>query len=377
MPEKDYYSVLGLKEGASEEEIKQTFRKLAKKWHPDANRGDRDAEKHFKEISEAYEVLSDKDKRAQYDELRKARAHGFTGFGGPGGFDFSQFRGAGARGRAGGPGQGQTFNFEDLGDLGDVFSDMFAREPRRSAGAGRNYRPQKGEDAVFSLDIPFDLAVKRGKTTVNIPHVDTCSRCGGSGGEPGTQPQVCPTCGGSGTVSSFQGTFGFSRPCPQCLGRGTINTNPCRVCHGAGMVEQTRTISVSIPRGIRDGAKIRLAGQGEPGIANGPAGDLYLLVHVAPHPEFERWGNDIFSTASVDMAQAALGTKVPVHTLEGEVKLNIPAGTQPGAKLRLRGRGIKTAGGEVGDHYVTVSVRIPKTLSSEQRRLLEEFTRSR
>jgi len=378
MAEKDYYSILGVSENATEAEIKKTFRGLAKKYHPDANRGDKDAEKRFKEISEAYEVLSDKEKRAQYDELRRARA---TGFGGPGGFDFSQFRGrrggAGTRRGGGAPGGGQTFTFEDLGDLGDIFSDMFSREPRYSAGAGRTYRPQKGEDLVYSIDIPFDVAAKGGKTSVTIPRAETCPRCGGSGAEPGSQPQPCPTCGGSGTVSSFQGAFGFSRPCPQCLGRGTINPNPCRVCQGRGTTQQTHTVTVKIPRGVKDGAKIRLAGQGEAGIAGGPAGDLYLLVHVMPHAEFERKGNDIYTTAGIDMTEAALGTKVPVHTLEGDVTLTIPPGTQPGAKMRLRGRGIKTASGETGDHYVVVNVRVPKTLSAEQRRLLEQLAKAK
>ncbi len=375
MAEKDYYSVMGVKEDATQEDIKLAFRRLAKRYHPDANRGDKDAEKRFKEITEAYEVLSDKDKRAQYDELRRARAAGFAG--GPGGFDFSNFmrgRARGGPGRAGGAGGGRI-NFEDLGDLGDIFSDMFAREPRYSSGARGTYQPQKGEDAAFSLDIPFDLAVHGGKTTVNVPRMETCARCGGSGAEPGSQAEVCATCGGSGTVSSFQGAFGFSRPCPQCLGRGTIVTNPCHACHGRGAVQQTRALSVSIPRGVRDGAKIRLAGQGEPGIAGGPPGDMYLLVHVIAHPEFERRGNDIYTSVQIDLARAALGTKVPVRTLEGEVTLAIPPGTQPGAKLRLKGRGVRTASGEVGDHYVTVNVRVPKNLSAEQRRLLEELAK--
>jgi molecular chaperone DnaJ len=368
MPEKDYYSILGVSETASAEEIHKAFRALAKRWHPDANKGDKDAERRFKEISEAHEVLSDSEKRAQYDQLRKARAMGYGGEG----FDFSQFRqGAGARGG------GKGFSFEDLGGFGDLFSNIFGRESRFSHQAGRTYRAQKGDDVVFSVEISFDEAVRGGKRSINVPHTGNCSRCGGSGAEPGSTPATCPSCGGSGVVSSFQGGFGISRPCPKCLGRGTVNSNPCRVCFGRGTVDETRTISVNIPAGIKDGAKIRLAGQGEPGIASGPPGDMYLLVRVAPHPDFDRRGNDIYSKVAVDFAQAALGAKVPVRTLDGEVALNVPAGTQPGAKLRLRGRGVKGTDGSQGDHYVTVTVKVPKNLTAEQRRLLEEFNRAR
>ena len=367
MAEKDYYSVLGVKETASEAEIKQTFRKLAKKWHPDANKGDRDAEKRFKEISEAYEVLSDKEKRAQYDELRKARRAGSRASAGREGSISRSFAG-GARGR-GCPARaapaGERSSVSRTSATSGTSSAICSRASRvHSAGAGQTYRPQKGEDLVFSLDIPFDLAVHGGKTTVNVPRTETCPRCGGSGSEPGSQPTPCPTCGGSGTISSFQGTFGFSRPCPQCLGRGTINPNPCRVCHGRGTTEATRTISVNIPRGIKDGAKIRLAGQGEPGIAGGPAGDLYLLVQVPPHPEFERKGNDIYSTAPSTWRTRPSAPRRPSRTLEGDGTLNIPPGTQPGAKLRLRGRGVKPASGAPGDHYVTVKVKVPRTLSA-------------
>lgn len=369
MPEKDYYSILGVKENAAEEEIRKSFRALAKRWHPDANKGDKDAERRFKEISEAHDVLSDKEKRFQYDQLRKARESGFAG---PGGFDFSGFRRAGGR-----PGAAEGFGPEDLGGFSDIFSNLFSGSQRHSSAAGRAYRPQKGEDVVYSMEIPFDTAVRGGKSSITVPHTETCSRCSGSGAEPGSSPKTCPACNGSGSVSSFQGTFGFSRPCPQCLGRGTINSDPCRACMGRGEIDQPHTLSVNIPQGVRDGAKIRLAGQGEPGIAGGPPGDMYLLVRVAPHPEFERRGNDIYSTATLDIVQAALGAKIPVRTFEGEVTLNVPAGTQPDAKLRLRGRGVKSADGARGDHYVVIKVSVPRNLSPAQRKLLEEFTRSK
>lgn len=364
MPEKDYYSVLGVTESAGEGEIRKAFRKLAKQYHPDANRGDTNAEKRFKEISEAYEVISDADKRQQYDQLRRARRQGF---GAAGGFDPSTFTGGARSG-------GSTFSFEDLGDFGDLFSDIFSREPRYGAHAGRSYRPQKGEELTFSINIPFDLAMRGGKTTLSIPRNESCPKCGGSGAEPGTKPQACPSCNGSGSVSVSQGAFAFSRPCPQCLGRGNINTSPCKSCGGRGTLSRTRTITVDIPKGINDAAKIRLAGQGEAGIAGGPPGDLYLLTHVAPHAEFERKGNDVHSTVTIEMVQAALGAKVPVNTLDGTVTLTVPPGTQPGTKLRLRGRGVKTASGREGHHYVTVEVSVPKNLTEEQKKLLEEFT---
>jgi molecular chaperone DnaJ len=370
MPEKDYYSILGVKETATEDEIRKSFRSLAKRWHPDANKGDRDAERRFKEISEAHEVLSDKDKRAQYDQLRKARE---MGYGGPGGFDFSGFR------RGGEPGGGESagFSFDDIGGVGDIFSSIFGRGARYSHAAGGGYRPQKGEDVVYSIEIPFDTAVRGGKSSITAPHVESCRHCGGSGAEPGTSPSACPSCKGSGMVSSFQEGFGVSHPCPRCLGRGTINSNPCRACMGKGETEETRTISINIPKGVRDSAKIRLAGQGEPGIAGGPRGDMYLLVRVSSHAEFERRGNDIYSTVTVDIAQAALGTKTAVRTLDGDVTLNIPAGTQPEAKMRLRGRGVKTADGAEGDHYVTIKVKVPKNLTAAQKKLLEEFVKDK
>ncbi len=366
MPEKDYYSVLGVSETADTDEIRKTFRRLAKKYHPDANKGDKDAEKRFKEISEAYDVLSDSDKRAQYDQLKKARE---MGFGAAGGFDPSVFR-------RGGGGGATTFTFEDLGDLGDLFGNIFGSQMRYSADGGKTYRPQKGEELVFSVDIPFDLAIQGGKTTITVPRSENCSRCGGSGAEPGTKPTTCPSCKGRGSTSVSQGAFAFSRPCPQCLGRGTINSNPCRDCRGSGAVRKTRKITVNIPRGINDGAKIRLTGQGEAGVAGGPPGDLFLLVHVAPHSQFERRGNDVYSTVTIDMVDAALGTKVPVNTLDGTVTLTVPPGTQPGAKLRLRGKGVKTASGAQGHHYVTIEVSVPRDLSPKQKELLAQLKKS-
>ncbi|MHC4713737.1 MAG: DnaJ C-terminal domain-containing protein, partial [Planctomycetota bacterium] len=272
-----------------------------------------------------------------------------------------------------GRGAGATFTFEDLGDLGNLFGDIFGSQMRYSPDGGKTYRPRKGEQLVFSIEVPFDLAVSGGKTTVTVPRSEACSRCGGSGAEPGTKPTTCTSCNGRGSVSVSQGAFAFSRPCPQCLGRGTVNADPCRDCHGSGAVKRTRNITVNIPKGINDGAKIRLAGQGEAGVAGGPPGDLYLLVHVPAHPEFRRQGNDVYSSVKIDMADAALGTKVSVNTLDGTVNLNIPPGTQPGTTLRLRDRGVKTAAGAHGHHYVTVEVSIPRDLSEKRRQLLEQF----
>lgn len=364
MPEKDYYQILGVGETVSAKEVRRAFRKLAKEYHPDANRGDKTAEERFKQISEAYEVLSDNDKRAQYDQIRKAREMGFSG---GRGFDPTIFR------QAGGGSRSTTFRFEDLGEMGGVFSDLFSGASRYGADARMTYRPQKGPDIVYSLTVPFDLAVLGGQTHVAVERSEKCSRCGGAGAEPGTSPKNCPQCEGRGSVSVSQGAFAFSQPCPQCFGRGTIVEKPCVDCRGEGTLRRKRTISVKIPRGINDGAKIRLTGQGEAGIAGGPAGDLYLLVKVAPHAEFERRGNDVYSKVTIDMAHAALGTKVPVNTLAGEVTLSIPPGTQPGGRLRLRGRGVKTAAGVEGHHYVVVEVAVPRELSDERKKLLEDF----
>jgi len=365
MATKDYYEILGVPRTASEEEIKKAFRRLAKQHHPDRNRGDKSAEQRFKEINEAHSVLTDKQKRAQYDQFGEARARGFTGS------EFwDTFKGAQAK-----PRDGERFVWSDFDDLGDVFSQFFRRESPFGARAGRR-GPTRGEDIEVRLQVPFNTATLGGRIEISIPSVFSCDRCGGSGGEPGTGSQTCPLCHGHGNIESVQGAFALSRPCPRCYGRGQVITAPCRQCNGTGQVQTTRRFNVAIPRGVREGQKIRLAGQGQPGRDGAPSGDLLVEVHVEEHPQFKRKGNDIYGEATVNVVQAALGARVRVPTIHGEVALRIPPGTQPGTSLRLRGRGVKSAGGDAGDHYVTIRVTTPANLTKEQEALLRQFAKS-
>jgi molecular chaperone DnaJ len=363
MAETDYYQVLGVSKTASQEEINKAFRKLAKKYHPDRNRGDKSAEKRFKEISAAHEVICDADKRRQYDQLREARARGSaTG-------DFSDFfRSAGQAGGRAGPSGGGREPFGEVGGLGDLFSSFF-RERMGAATAP----PERGEDMLQKIDVPFMTAIHGGTLTLRLPRAENCLVCGGSGASPGSSVKTCPTCKGRGTVQIEQGGFAFSRPCPECLGRGKRIGKPCERCGGEGRTRGIRGLSVKIPKGVRDGAKIRLTGEGEPGQGGGPPGDLYLHVRVLPHAAFERDGYDIYSTVELNIVQAALGTTVTVQTLDGPVELRIPPGTSSGAKLRLRGRGVAQRGGERGDHYVRVKIVAPRQLTPAQAELLRRF----
>lgn len=356
----DYYSILGVDENASEEEIKQAYRRLAKRYHPDKNRGDKEAERRFKEINEAYEVLSDKEKRARYDQLRN------------GGYQFEGFDFADAFGRSR-PGA-QQFRFEDLGDLGDLFESFFSGS--RRAGPGMRTAPERGNDLLYEIEIPFETAAFGGRTSINVLRQEVCSTCRGDGAAPGATKRTCPMCHGSGRVQLGQGGFAFSRACPQCLGRGELVTQMCPTCRGSGRVQKSRTIEVNIPPGLSDGQKIRLAGQGDAGTHGGSSGDLLLEVRVQPHRRFTREGRDVYSEITVDMATAALGGSVETETLHGPVTVRIPPGTQSGTKLRLRGRGVPGPDGVYGDHYVCVKVETPRNLSPEQRRLLEEFAKT-
>jgi len=364
MPEKDYYAILGVSRDASEEEIKRAFRRLAKKYHPDRNKGNKEAERRFKEINEAHSILTDKEKRAQYDRFGTVRDKGFTGA-----TFWEQFGARGGRPRA------ERFSWSDLGDLGEIFSQFFRRESPFGSRARRG-GPVRGDDLHATVEVPFDLAVNGGRMMTTVAGVFPCRACGGSGARPGTRAQPCPECNGTGTVQDLQGAFAFSRPCPRCYGRGEIITAPCARCNGTGQEDGVRRYNVRIPKGVRDGQRIRLAGQGQPGRDGGPPGDLIVEVRVAPHPQFRREGNDVHSDVYVDMVQAALGTSVEVETVRGRVKLTIPAGTQPGARLRLRGRGITGADGRTGDHYVQVRVRVPRNLTERQRELLRQFADS-
>jgi len=369
MARRDYYEVLGVSKDASQEEIKGAFWRLAKKYHPDKNKGDKAAEERFKEISEAHQVLSDPKKRGQYDSLRNFR---FGGYG-----DLRDFPGFERFARAGrGPyAEEATFTYEDLGDLGDLFSslfrgDVFRRRTRREA------RPRQGEDLNFRLEVPFETAISGGKATITIPKEATCSRCRGTGAEPGSSRRPCPTCGGRGSVQIAQGLFAFSRPCPRCLGKGEVIERPCKECSGTGRTRRKSRISVDIPAGATAGMKIRLKGQGAPGENGGPPGHLYLTLDIKEHPRFQMRGRDIYSEARLSIRDAALGSMVEVETTDGKVNLKVPPGTQPGSLLRLRGKGMKAADGTQGDHYVKVVVDIPKKLTPEQERLLEEFAKA-
>jgi molecular chaperone DnaJ len=368
MAQKDYYEILGVSEGASDAEIKKAYRRLAKKYHPDSNPNNKMAEEKFKEVSEAHEVLSNPEKRKQYDQLRHMKRSGFTGFGGAQGTrGFEDLFGRrGARGR--------TFTYEDLGgfgDLGDLFSNIF---DMGEASRRQRWGPQKGADLYAEVEIPFDLAVSGGKTAVELRKEEVCPVCQGTGAKPGTSMSTCPQCGGSGMVSFSQGGFAVSRPCPRCLGRGKIITAPCPRCGGRGQISTLRKLVITIPAGISDGTQLRLRGQGQPGTSGGPAGDLMVKVNVGQHRFFERRGDDVYCTVPINIAQAALGTRVRVRTLDGKVELKIPPGTQSGTKFRLKGKGVKTDGSK-GDQYVEVAVEVPKRLSQKQKELLEQFAR--
>lgn len=360
MAKKDYYEILGVKKNAKAEELKKAYRALAKKYHPDKNPGDKAAEERFKEIQEAYDVLKNSQKRVEYDQLREAEKRGFN-FGDMGG-GFARDRNSGRR---------SGFNFEDFGGLGDLFSRVFDRGERVRSS---KYGPTRGSDITLELEVPFGKAISGWDTVIAVPREEDCPVCRGTGAQPGTSTETCPECKGTGTVQSVQGGFALSRPCPRCYGRGTIISVPCRTCGGKGQMQQTRKISVKIPSGVHDGMKIRVPGQGETGVAGGPRGDLYIIPRIKGHHFFRREGDDIYCDVTVDFIQAILGVTLMVSTIDGKVKLKILPGTQPGALLRLKGRGVKRKDGTgKGDQFVKVNVSLPKYITPEQRELLEKF----
>jgi molecular chaperone DnaJ len=364
---KDYYQVLGVPETATKDDVKKAYRRLAKQFHPDANKNDPQAAERFKEVGEAYGVLSDEQKRKQYDQMRKMGP--FAGFGFPGG----------GSGGAGGPGGAteQRIHFEDLGDiggLGDLFSSFFDRGRRR-----RPREPEaraRGRDVEYMVEIPFLTAARGGKITITVPVTEDCATCNGSGNAPGTRPKICPECGGKGTISFGQGGFAVSRPCPVCLGRGQVPTDPCKVCGGTGQLTEQRQILLGVPAGVDTGSKLRLSGQGERGPGGAPAGDLIVTFKVAPHHFFRREGLDIHVTVPLNVAQASLGSRIRVKTIDDKkVTLKIPPGTQSGTRFRIPGQGIEKAGRR-GDQYVQVKVQLPEKLSEEQEQLMREFARA-
>lgn len=355
---RDYYEVLGLSKGASEDEIKKAYRQLAKKYHPDLNPGDKDAEANFKEVNEAYQVLSDNDKRSKYDQFGHAGVDPNFGAGG-GGFG--------------------GFNAEgfDFGDIGDIFGDIFGFGGSRTRRNG----PIRGSDIHLHLTISFEEAAKGCKKVVESSRVQTCSSCGGSGAQKGTSAEECSFCHGTGTVKVTQrtplGMVSTTRPCDRCGGTGKIIKTPCPECHGQGQVRRPRKLEVEIPAGIADGQIITLSGQGDYGRNGGPAGDMDISISVHPHPIFTRINNDVWCEVPLTFTQAALGCEITVPTLYGKVSYSVPAGTQPGESFRLRGKGIQNLNryGK-GDQYVKVSIEVPKNLTGKQKDLLKQFESS-
>jgi molecular chaperone DnaJ len=353
--EKDYYKVLGVAKNASAAEVKKAYRKLAQQHHPDANPGNTQAEDRFKEISAAYDVLGDEDKRTQYDQVRDMAASGVGSGGFPGG-------GGGFGG--GFPG---GVRFEDLGDLGDLFGGLFGGG-RRGGGA----RPARGADLETTVTVSFDDAMTGTTMPVRISGPAPCETCHGSGAAPGTSPTICSRCGGSGAVAVNQGLFQMSQPCPVCHGSGRVVQTPCPTCGGTGSRRRTRSFQVKVPAGVQDGARIRLAGRGDPGPAGAQSGDLYVQVRVQPHAFFGRSGRDLTLELPVTYAEAALGADVRVPTLNGPVTMKVPAGTPNGKTFRLKGKGAPRRGGH-GDLLVTTRIEVPRKLSRPEKELLRQL----
>jgi molecular chaperone DnaJ len=354
MTKKDYYEILGVSRDASPEEIKKAFRKLARKYHPDVNPNNKEIEEKFKEVNEAFSVLSDPEKRSQYDQF------GHAAFAGK---PFEGFKG---------------FSFEDLfsdfgfGDIFDIFSEFRERGARRYPEAGADLK----YDLTITLEDAFNGLVKR----INIPRFEDCENCNGSGIEPGTHPKKCSRCDGSGEIKEVK-RFGFTQfvnitTCRKCNGSGKIIENPCPECEGIGKVKRMKTIKIKIPRGVEDGSHLRISGGGEPGVNGGPSGDLYVIIHISPHNIFERYENDLFCKTTISLTQACLGCEIEVPTLKGKAKIKIPPGTESHTIFRLKGQGMPYLHGHGrGDQLVKVVIDIPKKLNKKQRELLKEFAK--
>ncbi|HEY9148214.1 MAG TPA: molecular chaperone DnaJ [Gammaproteobacteria bacterium] len=350
MSKRDYYEVLGVQRNATEAEIKKAFKRLAMKYHPDRNPDDDEAKQKFGEAREAYDVLSDAQKRAAYDQFGHAGVEGGMG-GGPGGFG-----GGGA-------------SFSDI--FGDVFGDIFG------GGRGGGQRVYRGADLRYNLEISLEEAVAGTTVKIRIPTLVGCEECGGSGAKKGSSPTTCPTCHGHGQVRMQQGFFSVQQACPRCQGSGQIIDDPCQVCHGEGRVQKQKTLSVKVPPGVDNGDRIRLTGEGEAGENGGPAGDLYVQISVREHPIFTRDGNDLYCEVPISFTTAALGGELEVPTLDGRVKLKVPAESQSGKLFRLRGKGVKSVrSNHVGDLMCKVMVETPVNLTSKQKELLREFEQS-
>jgi molecular chaperone DnaJ len=363
MDERDYYKILGVKEGAAAGEIKAAYRNLAKKYHPDRNPNDKLSEEKFKQVSEAYNTLIDPAKRKQYDNIRTAAEHSFS----TGDFDFSNIFKGGKR--------SHTYEeYSSFGDFGDIFSSFFdlGSDFRRE-----RYGPQNGEDLVYELEVPVETIASGGSISFSFRRESVCRVCGGSGADPHSRLMACPSCRGRGTVSRQLGEFSTVRPCPDCLGRGTVIEKHCSNCMGKGATYGSKNYTVKIPKGINEGAKLRLKNEGARGLQGAPNGDLILIIKTKIHPQFERRGNDIYSRLEIDSIQAMMGAKVYAATLNGKVSVSVPPGIQDGTLLRLKGRGLKMHKGKSGDHYLRINVKIPKRLTPEQKRILKEFSKTR
>lgn len=356
---RDYYEVLGVDKSVSEDELKKAYRKMAKKYHPDLNPGNKEAEQKFKEVNEAYEVLSDKEKRARYDQFGHAGVDPSFGAGAGGGAYGSGFTG-------------------DFGDLGDIFNSFFGGGFGGGSRRANPNAPRRGNDTAAAVNLSFEEAAKGCRKTVKVTKIENCKECGGSGAEKGSTPKTCPVCHGSGQVSATQRTpFGVmqtQKVCDNCHGSGKIIDKPCHTCAGKGRIRHTVEQTVDIPAGIDDGQIINVRGGGDAGANGGPSGDLRINVNVRPHPIFEREGYDVYCQIPITFTQAALGDEVIVPTLDGKVKLNIHEGTQPGDEFKLRGKGIQRLNySGRGDQYVKVVVEVPKELTKAQKDKLKEF----
>jgi molecular chaperone DnaJ len=347
MAKRDFYETLGVSRGASDAELKSAFRKAAMQCHPDRNPGDKASEIRFKEVNEAYQTLSDGQKRAAYDRF----GHAAFENGGGGGF---------------GMGEGFASSMADIFD--DLFGDVTGRRGRSS---GR----ERGSDLRYNMEISLEEAFSGKAASLKVPTSVTCEACSGSGAKPGSKPKTCATCGGHGRVRAQQGFFAIERTCPTCQGRGEMIDNPCSACNGAGRVSRERTLSVNIPAGVEDGTRIRLASEGEAGMRGGPPGDLYIFLAIKPHPFFQRDGADLYCRVPISMVQAALGGEIGVHTLDGgESKVKIPEGTQSGRQFKIRGKGMPVLRArDFGDLYIQANVETPQNLTRRQRELLAEF----